>query len=269
MEAPETFVIIKRWWLLRFRDEDREETKDDKRSWMVPLAALGLLIIVAGIVIETYAEDRVSHLDGLLRIHESDKITAAEGEAAEATKQAGSAALSAERAGDASGRAQNKADIVGLEANEAERKIADVKKRADVLTWVLSARRVQDADGLEKDLREKFKGRHITFSSYVGDEEPFWLCSQLADIAQNAGVVSTHRCATEPISGFPIADLHVVAPTIEEAMNLARVFEGPNRVLGLGASLNIGDELKIFVGPKQSIPLLTKPKAADRKSVRP
>jgi hypothetical protein len=80
-----------KWWLLRFRDIEREETREAKRSWIVPLAALGLLIIVAGIIAETYCEGKVSDVDALLRAHESDKITAAEGEAATATRDAGEA----------------------------------------------------------------------------------------------------------------------------------------------------------------------------------
>jgi predicted RNA-binding protein associated with RNAse of E/G family len=96
MEAPETFILIRRWWLLRFRDIEREETKEDERSWIVPLAALGLLIIVVGIVAETYCEGKVSDVDALLRAHESDKITAAENEAASATRQAGTAAFNAQ-----------------------------------------------------------------------------------------------------------------------------------------------------------------------------
>ena len=60
LEAPETFVTIKRWWLLRFRNEDREETIKEKRSWIIPIAAIGLIIIVSGIVAETFFEGKVS-----------------------------------------------------------------------------------------------------------------------------------------------------------------------------------------------------------------
>jgi hypothetical protein len=98
MEAPETFVIIKRWWLLKFREEDKEETKEDKKSWILPLAAVGLLVIVVGIVVETYAEGKVSDIDALLRAHESDKITEAEGAAAAAIRDAGTAKDSAAQA---------------------------------------------------------------------------------------------------------------------------------------------------------------------------
>lgn len=88
LEAPETFVTIKRWWLLKFRDEEREETKEEKKKWFIPLAAIGLLFIVVGIVVETYAEGKVSDVDALLRGHESDKITAAENDAGSAITKA-------------------------------------------------------------------------------------------------------------------------------------------------------------------------------------
>ena len=115
LEAPETVVIIKRWLLLRFKDHEYEETKEDRKSWFIPLAAIGLIIIVVGIVAETYFEGRVSDVDADLRAHESDKITAAENEAAAATKQAGSAAASAIAANKAAGEAQTTANGVAQE----------------------------------------------------------------------------------------------------------------------------------------------------------
>jgi hypothetical protein len=107
LEAPETFVIFKRWWLLRFRNDEREE---DKRSWIIPLAAVGLIVIVAGICVETYAEGKVSDIDAQLRGHESDKITAAESDVADATKKA--AELDKETQGLKTDAANAKRDMV-------------------------------------------------------------------------------------------------------------------------------------------------------------
>jgi hypothetical protein len=153
MEVPETFVLMKRWWLLAFRDEDREETKEDKRSWIIPLAAVGLIIIVAGIVMETYFEGKVSDVDALLRAHESDKITAAESEASTAIRQAGDAKQSAHDAGaDAkiahfeaagaktvSGKAKITAGEASIIADEAERTSTAVDARAMQLSQQLDA----------------------------------------------------------------------------------------------------------------------------------
>ena len=132
MEAPETFILIKRWWLLRFRDIEREETKEDKRSWIVPLAALGLLIIVVGIVAETYCEGKVSDVDALIRAHESDKITAAENEAASATRHAGDAAANAKKAEDS-------ADAANAANRDIQRKTETLAKEARDLTVRLAA----------------------------------------------------------------------------------------------------------------------------------
>jgi hypothetical protein len=98
LEAPETFQILKRWWLLKFRNEHRHENIDEKRSWLIPAAAAGLLAIVLGIFLETYAEGKVSDIDAQIRAHESDKITEAEGSAAAAIRDAGTAKDSAVQA---------------------------------------------------------------------------------------------------------------------------------------------------------------------------
>jgi hypothetical protein len=88
MEAPETFLTMKRWFLLKFRGDEREETAEEKISWYIPLAAAGLIIVVIGIAVETFAEGKVSDIDALERSHESDKITAAEEEAGIAVSKA-------------------------------------------------------------------------------------------------------------------------------------------------------------------------------------
>jgi len=157
MEAPETFILIKRWWLLRFRDTEREETREDRRRWIVPLAAIGLLIIVVGIVAETYCEGRVSDIDALLRAHESDKITAAEDEAASATKNAGAAAFnaqiakdSAKQAGIDAGTAKNLAAGARTEADAFERKIESANKTAAASAQVAAEAESHLAESLER-----------------------------------------------------------------------------------------------------------------------
>jgi hypothetical protein len=133
MEAPETFVTLKRWWLLKFRDADREETKEDKKRWIAPLAAVGLIVIVVGIVIETYAEGKVSDVDALLRAHESDKITAAEVDAVSAIHEAGSAKDSARDAGTAAGTAKSVADAVAKDAQTISALLKSVTPRGHLI----------------------------------------------------------------------------------------------------------------------------------------
>jgi hypothetical protein len=152
--------------------------------------------------------------------------------------------------------AKTKADAVGLEAGQAETKITEVDRRADDLAYFLSARRVQDESGLESDLRKEFAGQHIAFDSYVGDDEAYWLCWQLSEIARKAGVDSKDECASKQLlRQLPITDLHISAPTIEEGQRLSTVLKRPHRVPGLVVSLNVAPELIVTVGVKPSVPL--------------
>lgn len=122
--------------------------------------------------------------------------------------------------------------------------------------YFLSARRVQDESGLENDLRKEFSGEHITFDSYVGDEEAYWLCSQLVEIARKAGVDSKDECAAKQLSKrLPITDLHIDAPTIDEGQRLAMVLKKTKRVPGYFVGLNVAPEVTVTVGVKPSIPL--------------
>lgn len=145
LEAPETFVIIKRWWLLRFRGEEHEETQGQKKSWIIPLAAAGLIIIVLGIVAETYFEGKVSDVDALLRAHESDKITAAEEDAASAIRNAGTAK-------DSAGDAELIANRVKAKAEELDKDVVITQSRADLLNLP------QNLDKLKKAILP-FKGQ--------------------------------------------------------------------------------------------------------------
>jgi hypothetical protein len=248
MEAPETFILIKRWWLLRFRDIEREETKEDKRSWIVPLAALGLLIIVVGIVAETYCEGKVSDVDALLRAHESDKITAAENEAASATRQAGTAASNAQIA-------KGSADAANTAAGEAQSKVKSVAEQADRIGGVLgeslaliNARQVQDRDRLSAALKKRFKGRTIMLSSYVGDAEAWGLCTQLLYVVKSAEMIGQDECGKAPFTAPLISPLTVFGANWDEVLAINQPLVKIGRI---GSSGVIGSPtLTIFVGVK-------------------
>jgi hypothetical protein len=173
LEAPETFVIIKRWWLLKFRGEEREETIEDKKKWDVPLAAVGLLVIVLGIFLETYAEGKVSDIDARIRSHESDKITAAESAAGAAIK----------KAADANGR-----------ASDNEKEAAQLRKDAADLEDSISWRRISS------DKRSSIAAR---LRSYVGQFA--WITYNMNDVESNdfgvdiaATLKLAHWIPTEP-----------------------------------------------------------------------
>jgi hypothetical protein len=104
---------------------------------MYPMAALGLFLVVGGIVSETIFEVLDANVESQYRAHESDKITAAESEAAQATRQAGSAADSAKvahqesnAATTASRNALNIASGARKEADSFERDIVSAKEKS-------------------------------------------------------------------------------------------------------------------------------------------
>jgi hypothetical protein len=227
LEAPETFVIIKRWFLLKFRGEDREETIADKKKWDVPLAAVGLLVIVIGIFLETYAEGKVSNFDALLRAHESDKITAAEGDAASAIRDAGTAKTSANDAAAASTTAKGsassamilatgarkeadsfEADIVAAkkQATEANSHLANALQRVVDLTAELNrlkTPRSLKSEGAFVTALKEFKGTEYTFSSVFSDTESINL---LIEIDKTLTLAGWKRVA--PPHGFPAINIY-------------------------------------------------------------
>jgi hypothetical protein len=144
MEAPETFIILRRWCYLRFRDIDHEETNEDRKSWPTPLAAVGLIVIVIGIVLETFGESKVSDVDALLRTHESEKLSAAEQEAASATRDAGTARNSAITAAAASSDAKTSS------SNAAAAAVKAISASGDAITTAAEARK--EADSYARDI---------------------------------------------------------------------------------------------------------------------
>jgi hypothetical protein len=176
MEAPETFVLMKRWWLLRFRDIEREDTKEDKKRWIVPLAAIGLFIIVIGIIVETYCEGKVSDIDAAIRGHESDVLSAAEAKTALADNKACDAETKAGELEKVAAQLRKDAEAERLaraqiEASVAWRRLSDQQKsdigarlrgRRDsqvVSVWFLSA----DAEGsnFAADIAEMLRNANL------------------------------------------------------------------------------------------------------------
>ncbi len=161
----------------------------------------------------------------------------------------------------------------------AQNTVEVVGKEADVVEYVLSARRVRDEDGLKKDFEQQFKGESIVFKSYAAapdGQESFWLCSQLADIAHKAGVNSIDACATEQLPRLPSNDLLISAPTHEEAEPLARLLMKPKRVAGYFVGMNQATpQLTVLIGIKESLPLWPDVEkeafkaAANKKKVKP
>jgi hypothetical protein len=108
------------------------------------------------------------------------------------------AADAAERAKKAADGAKTKADAVGVEADQTQTKIAGVDRRADVLAYFLSARRVQDESGLENDLRACLRslvlicrghhGRYMQLLSQYGKSEKWSQESRIQAISAGSSL---------------------------------------------------------------------------------
>jgi hypothetical protein len=84
-EIWEVIFDLRNW--RRFRKE-REPLKENPGSWMYPLAALGLFLVIGGIVGETAFEVLDANVESQLRAHASDVTSDAESKAAEASAKA-------------------------------------------------------------------------------------------------------------------------------------------------------------------------------------
>jgi hypothetical protein len=71
LEVWETYVSLLGW---RRKRKDRPHN-DNPRSWRVPMAAVGLLLVIVGVVGETVFEVLVSNADAAIRTHESDVLS--------------------------------------------------------------------------------------------------------------------------------------------------------------------------------------------------
>jgi hypothetical protein len=223
---------------------------------------LSVAFVVVGISGELQIDRKSGEVQTKLRDANSQLVLLLE-------REAGAAKDSAKKAAAAAGTAKSSADSALLAAGDAQKKVATVGKEADTIEYILSARRVQDEEGLENDLENEFKDKNIVFKSYAAAQDPesFWLCAQLVDIAHKAGVNSTDECATEPLSRIPITDLLISAPTHDEAFSLSRVLKKPRRVTGYFVGLNEAPQLTVLVGVKQSLPLWPRAKKDTSKAV--
>ena len=217
MEAPETFVIIKRWWLLRFKDDEREETKEGKRSWIVPLAAIGLIVIVVGIVVETFAEGKVSDFDALLRAHESDKITEAEGKAADAEARARSLEL----------KAVELSDKTELE------KIAALRIEAGVAGRRLTPTEVMPRPGATE------RTSKAVVSYFQGDSEARQFAKDIAEGLRKARwIVPVPTASGSPLlSGGNFGDAHVAIPSTPSGVAVTSGREERSAAKAIASSL--------------------------------
>jgi len=187
-------------------------------------------------------------------------------EAADAATFAHNAAIDAQNAhGLATGAsvtadaAKGEADAAALEANAVSRKAGYISAELIFAQRVLGARHVLDESAISSDLEKGFKGKRISFKSYFQDWEALNLCNQLVDAASKptVGVIVENECGTEPLPApphFPIEELKVTAPSIEEAQRLSMAIAKQGVVI-LFVNLGVTPEPTVMVGHLPSEPL--------------
>jgi len=85
LEAWEATIDLKRWYRLK---RGRQVAEPNGKSWAIPTAYLGWVLVVAGVVGEGVFEARVSNSDTALRAHDSRMLAQAETDAGEAKLRA-------------------------------------------------------------------------------------------------------------------------------------------------------------------------------------
>jgi hypothetical protein len=133
-EVPETWASWVRW---RRAMKDLLLEPEDEKSWHRPAAAIGLLVVVLGIVGETICEAYVSINETEIRAHDETVLGDTIKQAGNAKDSANAAAKDATAAGIASGVAVKASGAAGLAASSA-------------LTTATGARR--EADSFEKEI---------------------------------------------------------------------------------------------------------------------
>jgi hypothetical protein len=84
LEVWETAVSLRNW----LRARRGYHINENPKSWGIPIAAFGLLLVVGGIVAETAFEGLSSNADTAIRSHESDVLSDAETKAGIANERA-------------------------------------------------------------------------------------------------------------------------------------------------------------------------------------
>jgi len=159
MELPETVAIFKRWKAATFKNVTIEE---DPKDWRIPVAAVGLLVVILGIGAETIFEALTSNSETAVRNHDEQKVV-------EATTKAGEARDSAKAA-------------VGF-ANDAQMKEEGVSRRADRLDGRMGVASTK-LDKLEGRLAWRRIDPH-RFKKFVDTLSPFAGSSAFVDIEGN------------------------------------------------------------------------------------
>jgi hypothetical protein len=220
LETWEVALDLGNWWRHR---KKRDLLGDAPGSWRYPMAALGLFLVVGGIVGETVFEVLDANIESQIREHGSDITSDAETKAAEANKAAGEATDRATKA--ASGNIQ-----LGLElarqksrAAAAERALESEKTDRLKLEALVSPRRLTVDE--QRQIGAKcayFKAnnspyRRIIVESYGMDAEGKTLATQITSSLVSARLYNESRYGNTVQAGdFDTGVLISAAPEDEQ-----------------------------------------------------
>lgn len=173
LEVWEITFDLRNW---RRHRKGAELLRDNPGSWKYPLAALGLFLVVGGIVGETVFEVLASNADAAIRSHESDVISAADTSAATANG----------KAVDAEGRlGPLEKEAAQLNKDAEGERLARVQVEAGI-AW----RRLTDKQKI--DIGKRLRDHHVSQVTSVwflsGDAEGSNFAADIAEMLRDANL---------------------------------------------------------------------------------
>lgn len=196
LEVGETWVSLKDWFRFRRFGSIPEENHG---SWLKPIAAIGLLFVVLGIVGETICEAFVSKEETDIRAHDEGLLGQAQQQAASANQVA----------------AQLGKDTQALKTEaETQKGIAESERLARLkLEREMSPRRLtaQQIEEIGKSLKP-FAGKTVSVATYRSDPEAMILALQIMEGLTKAGLLVHNMVGAYSAVGLPIS-LGVVVDT--------------------------------------------------------
>ena len=205
LETGGTAVSVTQWWRARKGLPVKEE---DPTSWRVPAEAVGLLLVIVGVIGEATCETRASKAETNLRAHDERIL-------ADALQRAGDAKVSAEGAAQAARNA-------GETAADAEQRLTGALLQALRLQHELdrlrSPRSIRDAPRLISILKQ-YKGTEYRLNVFA-DEEAIDLLRKVDAILSQAGWIRKQPETADPntptLGGVLSQDQNSLIPTCVE-----------------------------------------------------
>jgi hypothetical protein len=201
------------------------------------------------------------------------KVREATLEAGDAQTSASRANASADAADVAAGKAKEKAEAVSKRAEEIDADLAQTQ-------WLMSARTVENRTELAAKLKERFKGRDVVLSSYIGDQEGWGLCTQLWYVAHDAEMKPVNDCGKGQLTVPLTSPMAISGPDVDETMKIADLLNRIGRVGGWSAikapvlTIFVGVKSPFMIGQARGVPIpkkqtpnkkIAKPNAVDVK----